>query len=119
LRERTRPPPALVEATKDTGAFVLAFREALRSVLHAIGAEPHWVQREAQETEQIALGTTASRHILGSLNDLAFLVRATIEDHPRVDLVALAVELADTPCSPLNYETPRSVSLALLRHGHS
>ena len=107
--------PALVEATKDTGAFVLAFREALRSVLHAIGAEPHWVQREAQETEQIALGTTASRHILGSLNDLAFLARATIEDHPHVDLVALAVELADTPCSPLNYETPRSVSLALLR----
>ena len=111
--------PALVEATKDHGAFVLAFREAVRSVLQAIGAEPQWVQREARETEKIALATTASRHILGSLNDLAFLARATIEDHPHIDLVALAVELADTPCSPLNYETPRSVSLALLRQAHS
>jgi hypothetical protein len=107
--------PALVEATTDAGAFVFAFREAFRAVLQAIGADPRWVQREARQSEEIALGITASRHVLGSLNDLAFLARATIEDHPHIDLVALAVELADTPCSPLNYETPRSVSLALLR----
>lgn len=111
--------PAFVAATTDTGAFALAFREAIRSVLRGIGAEPQWVQREVRETEQIALGTTASRRILGSLNDLAFLARSTIEEHPHIDPVALAVELAGTPCSPLNYETPRSVSLVLLRQGHS
>jgi len=112
-------PPVLVAATMDAGAFVFAFREAIRSVLRGIGAEPQWVRREARETEQIALGKTASRRVLGSLNDLAFLGRATLDDHPHIDFVALAVELADTPCSPLNYETPRSVSLALLRHGHA
>jgi len=111
--------PILVAATTDAGAFVLAFREAVRSVLRGIGAEPQWVRREARENEQIALGKTASRRVLGSLNDLAFLAHATLDDHPHIDLVALAVELADTPCSPLNYETPRSVSLALLRHGHA
>jgi hypothetical protein len=111
--------PVLVAPTTDAGALVLAFREAVRSVLRGIGAEPRWIQREARETEQIALGTTANRRILGSLNEFAFLARATLDDHPHIDLVALAVELADTPCSPLNYETPRSVSLALLPQGRS
>jgi hypothetical protein len=41
-----------------------------------------------------------------------------IADHPQIDLGALTVELAETPCSPLNYETPRSMSLALLRRVH-
>jgi len=107
--------PVLVATTTDAGEFARTFREAVRAVLRGIGAEPEWVRRESRETEQIALGKTASRRILGSLNDLAFLARATLDDHPRIDLVGLAVELADTPCSPLNYETPRSVSLAMLR----
>jgi hypothetical protein len=110
--------PVLVAATTDAGAFVVAFREAVRLVLRGIGTEPQWVRREARETEQIALGKTASRRILGSLNDFVFLANATLDDHPQIDLVALAVELAGTPCSPLKYETPRSVSLALLQHAH-
>jgi Domain of unknown function (DUF6933) len=111
--------PALVAATRDSGSFILAFQEAVRSVLREIGAASELVESEARETKQIAIGTTASRRVLGSLNDLAYLARLTIADHPRIDLGALAVELAETPCSPLNYETPRSVSLALLRRGHS
>jgi IS30 family transposase len=31
------------------------------------------------------------------------------------DLTALANEIADTPCSALKYQTPRSMTLALLR----
>lgn len=70
--------PALVAETTDSGAFVYAFREAVRSVLQGIGAESQWIRREARETEQIALGAIASRRILGSLNDLAFLARAGV-----------------------------------------
>jgi len=111
--------PAFVSATRDPGSFILAFQEAVRSVLRAIGAESELVESEARETKQIAIGTTASRRVPGSLNDLASLARLTIADHPQIDLGALAVELAETPCSPLNYETPRSVSLAPQRRGHS
>lgn len=68
---------------------------------------------------QIAIGATASRRVLGSLNDLASLARFRVEDHPAIDLVALAIELANTPCAPLKYETPRSVSLALLGRMYS
>jgi len=111
--------PVFVAATRDRRSFIFAFQEAVRSVLRGIGAAPELVESEARETKQIAIGTTASRRVLGSLNDLAFLARLTIADHPQVELGALAVELAETPCSPLNYETPRSVSLALLRRVHS
>jgi hypothetical protein len=38
----------------------------------------------------------------------------TMAERTTIDLTALAIELADTPCSPINYETPRSVSLTLL-----
>ncbi len=66
-----------------------------------------------------SIGVTASRRVLGSLNDLASLARFEVEEHPSIDLVALAVKLAETPCSPLKYESPRSVSLVLLRHARS
>lgn len=111
--------PVFVAAPGDPGSFTLAFQEAVRSVLREIGAAPELVESEARETKQIAIGTTASRRVLGSLNDLAFLARLTIADHPPIDLVTLAVELAEAPCSPLDYESPKSVSLALLRRGYS
>ena len=91
----------------------------MRSVLQRVGAAADVVDCEAREMAQISIGATASRRVLGSLSDLASLARFTIEEHPEVDLGQLAIELAETPCAPLNYESPRSVSLALLRRVYS
>ncbi len=68
---------------------------------------------------QITIGATASRRVLGSLNDLASLARFTMAERNTIDLTALAIELADSPCSPINYETPRAVSLGLLSRVYS
>lgn len=57
--------------------------------------------------------------MLGSLNDLAKLARFEIEHHPEIDLTTLAIKLAETPCSPLKYGTPRAMSLELLSRAHS
>jgi hypothetical protein len=110
--------PVLVEA-KGASCFGPRFREAARSVLQGIGAGPDTVGREVREMGSFAIGMTASRRVLGSLNDLASLARFEIEDNPSIDLVTLAVKLAETPCSPLKYESPRTVSLVLLRHARS
>ena len=40
--------------------------------------------------------------------------RTVIDEQPEIDLTTLATEVAETPCSPLKYESPRSVSLSLL-----
>jgi len=106
--------PVFVKAT-DPSSFIPRFQEAVRSVLGLIGAASSSLDNEAREMAQVTIGTTASRRVLGSLNDLASLARFTIEGHPAIDLATLAIELANTPCGPLKYETPKSVSLALLR----
>ena len=77
------------------------------------------VGREVREMESFTIGATANRRVLGSLNDLASLARFEIEDNLSIDLVTLAVKLAQTPCSPLKYESPRTISSALLRHTSS
>jgi hypothetical protein len=110
--------PVIVEA-RDASSFSPRFRDAARSVLQGIGAGPDMVGREVREMGSVAIGMTANRRVLGSLNDLASLARFEIEDNPSIDFVTLAVKLAETPCSPLKYESPRTVSLALLRHATS
>jgi len=110
--------PVIVEA-RGASSFSPRFRDAARSVLQGIGARPDMVGREEREMGSFAIGVTANRRVLGSLNDLASLARFEIEDNPSIDLVTLAVKLAETPCSPLKCESPRTVSLALLRHASS
>ena len=107
--------PVIVEA-RGASSFGARFRDAARSVLQGIGAGPDIVDREAREMRSFAIGVTANRRLLGSLNDLASLARFEIEDNRSIDLVTLAVKLAETPCAPLKYASPRIVSLALLRH---
>jgi hypothetical protein len=41
--------------------------------------------------------------------------RFAIEEQSHIDLTSLAVKIADTPCSPIKYECPRSMTLAFLR----
>ena len=110
--------PVLVEA-RDPTSFILLSQEAVRSVLRHIGAASELLDSEAREMDQITIGAMANRRVLGSLNDLASLARFTMAERATIDLTALAIELADTPCSPINYETPRTVSLALLSRAYS
>jgi len=107
-----------VEA-RDPTSFIPRFQERVLSGLRRMGAASDVVDCEARAMAQIRIGATASRRVLGSLNDLASLARFTIEGHPDIDLGKVAIELAETPCAPLNYESPRSVSLALLRRVNS
>jgi len=106
--------PVFVEA-KDRSSFAIRFREQVRSVLECVGVPSYAVERETHEMTQVVLGVTVSRRVLGSLNDLALLSRFAIEGRSHIDLTSLAIEIADTPCSPIQYASPRSMTLALLR----
>jgi len=106
--------PVFVEA-KDRFSFATRFQEQVRSVLECVGVPSYAVERETQEMTRVVLGVTVSRSVLGSLNDLTLLSRFVIEEQSHIDLTSLAVKIADTPCSPIKYECPRSMTLALLR----
>ena len=47
------------------------------------------------------LAKTANRSVVGIMNEFTFLAEAYRSDTPGPDLLALAVRLAATPCSPL------------------
>jgi hypothetical protein len=105
--------PVFIEA-KDFSTFTPRFRAAVRLTLECVGVSTNSIENELREMSTIAIGTTKSRSILGSLNELSFLARYSLKRRTQGDLTALANEIADTPCSVLKYETPKSMTLALI-----
>ena len=107
--------PVFVEA-KDRSTFADRLREAVRSVMESIGVTGGLIEGELNEMSQVRIGATSSRKVLGSLNELSFLSRDSVDRRPQIDLIALATEIAETPCSLITYESPKSMTLALLRN---
>ena len=60
--------------------------------------------------ESVVYARTASRQILGSLNDFVWICGAYLDGRPLLDV---ALHLADTPCGPLRMDSPRHVTAAL------
>ena len=84
--------------------------------MERIGVARGIIEHELHEMSQFRIGQTSSRRVLGSLNELSFLSRYSIGRRPRMDLTTLATEIAETPCSLIKYESPKSMTLALLRN---
>jgi len=102
-------------SAEDRSGFISRFRASIESVLWTLGIASESLHRELLEMDPIAIGSTANRSVLGSLNELVLQARFVLDERPQIDLASLAIELSDTPCSPLNYESPRSATQALLR----
>lgn len=51
-----------------------------------------------------------------NLNELSFLSRDLINQRRGLDLAQLAAEIAETPCSLIKYESPKSMTMALLHN---
>jgi len=75
------------------------FGPQLAAVLAAHGTPAEFTDAELQEMDQVRLAKTASRSVVGIMNEFSYLADAWRQDEP--DLLALAVRLAATPCGPL------------------
>jgi Domain of unknown function (DUF6933) len=75
------------------------FGSQLAAVLDAHGTPAEFIDAELQEMDEVRLGNTASRSVVGMMNEFTYLADAWRQDEP--DLLALAVRLAATPCGPL------------------
>jgi hypothetical protein len=94
-------------------SFVERFRQSVRSFLEFVGVEPTFVEREIGNMLEFQIGATTNRRVLGSLGELSFLAREVIKLRSELDLMALAAEIAETPCSMISYQ---SMTLARLRN---
>lgn len=92
-------------------AKLLAHRlpEHAFDVLKALGIPWSAIDREMREMQEATVGRTASRSVLGMMNDFAFALQ---HHRPGESRTQLALWLARTPCSPIKMNSPDRVTAA-------
>lgn len=70
-------------------------------VFARLGLDQQVIDAEVTQMGAYQLAKTASRSVLGTMNDFAYLAGAHRDTNHGVDLIELALRLAGTPCGPL------------------
>ena len=89
----------------------LRLRQAVAELLLEIGVPTDAVKAEVQAMEPMAIGATASRAVLGCMNDAASQLSQWRE--PGVSLRDLGLQLAESIYSLTDYQKPRHRALEL------
>ena len=112
VSERGRLPVLLrARDVKNLGSQLPA---AVGAVLGGLGVKPSSMTQELAEMRPAMIGRTASRSVLGSVNDFAKTVRWRLYDEPHADLVTVSLWLAKTPILVLDGQPPELLVPALL-----
>jgi hypothetical protein len=81
-------------------------------MLQELGVSETVVEAELAAMAEVTISTTASRTVLGSMNDFAFMLESHLAYGD--SLAEAALKLADAPCSPIGMMSPREVTIELL-----
>ena len=98
-------------------ADVLAeFRRRVIALLRRLEIPQAAIERETFHLQQIRIGKTQSRRVLGSMNDTVMMIDAVLYDHGRGQATLESVEdqLATNLYSMLAYQPPRNLISELL-----
>lgn len=77
------------------------FPESLQQTLKAHGVPAEFIEFEIAAIGEGGYAKTANRSVVGIMNEFSFLAEVHRANRGISDLVALAVKLSRTPCSPL------------------
>ncbi len=102
--------PVLIPA-KDLQSFPSRFLPALGSILVSLSISQTKIETELRHMEKWQFAKTVSRQVLGSMNDFAHMLDAHFESNESLE--KLAIELAESPCSPINMASPLEATRAL------
>ena len=111
VSERSLLPVVL--PAKEARTLVPRFRDALAELLAGLGVPPDEIERERAEMADVRIGRTASRQILGSMNDF---LRALSYRPPGRSLLDESRQLAEAPCGPIGMRSPDELTVEMLRH---
>jgi hypothetical protein len=73
----------------------------IAATLTAHGVPAGIIQDELYRMDEVRVGPTANRSVVGVMVEFSYLAEAFREGNPQPDLVGLAMRLARVPCSPL------------------
>lgn len=112
---------AVLMPGRDAAHFPHRFPEALACQLERLGVPPELIAREIAECSEVVVAPTASKSLLGTLNDYAAMAKHRLAQQDEVDLEAEAYSLSHTPLSPLEYRYASDEAFRLFgmeqRHG--
>lgn len=111
VSERTLLPVIL--PAKDVKSLPSRLPEAVCEILAHLGIASAAVDVERREMQSVRVGRTASRRVLGSLNDFMFQLEYGLKFSPERSLVEQSLWLAETPCKPIEYASPDRAATAL------
>ena len=98
--------------------LLLQLREGLSEVLSGLDVPAARIADEMDHMSEPVIARTASRSVLGSMKDFAYILGYRLRMHPEASLTALSLELCRIPCRPLKgrYDTafPQDVARRLL-----
>jgi hypothetical protein len=111
VSERTLLP--VIVPAKGAGALPARLVQSLPPILAALSIPQASVQAECEHMREHRIGRTASRRVLGSLNELMFLLEHSLHAHPERSLLDHSLWLAQTPCKGVEYNAPDRATQAL------
>ncbi len=88
--------------------------DGLRQTLMALGAPTAVIDAELNHMQDVTLSKTASRAVLGSMNEFQFMARHFRVRDPRGSLLAMGLDLADVLCGTIDYAPPMEATLDAL-----
>ncbi len=101
---------AVIVPARDARRLTAALTDAVSDGLTALGVPAAQVEQERQQMSEVVFARTNDRSVLGTMNDYAFMARAT---HARGDGPETPAELmhffACTPIIPLGCVTPEEM----------
>jgi hypothetical protein len=103
-------------SAKDIQSFPNRLASEVQDFLTIIGASGDQIAKEMAAMENWTFAKTASRQILGSMNDFANMLEAML--HQGATLAEASRVLGDAPCGPINMETPMRETSRLFGVGH-
>ncbi|MDO9435729.1 hypothetical protein [Hydrogenophaga sp.] len=111
VSERTLLPVVL--PVRDIATLTNRLPEAAAEVMAAVGVPPASIKAEVEAMCACNVGRTASKRVLGSLNEMVFLLEAGLQHDPERSLLQQSLSLAQTPLKLLEYDAPDRATQAL------
>ena len=109
VSERTLLP--VVVPARESRTLTQRFPMALARVLAEMGVAQPTIDREVQNMSGPRIGKTASRRVLGSMNDFQRMM--PFHPWPPTSLTALSLKLAEAPCGPIGMRSPDNLTREL------
>ncbi len=105
----------VIVPARDSNSLAPRFRDAAIAHLRRIGVPDAAVEAEARAMSELAFGPTASRRLLGCLNEAAFALSCEWERPRFSSLADLQMYFAEYIYSTTGYRRPGELALELFR----